>query len=231
MESNNFTFEFRNQLEMIKRGVFSIKAMGLVCLMLLLLCCLSLLMVPMSEPTTRRTGKGGKGCGCKRCGGNGHECGCGNGHECGCGKGVVLEGFEDTGNKVSSFDTRKFEMLSENTSENAPKNMLFGEGEFIFTKDSVHIFIMASLYTIGANLYASKQNASDLSYNVYIGDNKDSINFKLGKLLRSQDNRYKFESKSSNPEFIKALGESKYIQVRLESVDNTLNELIIEARY
>lgn len=146
-----------------------------------------------------------------------------------------VEGFENTKTytKVKKYTTHKFELLPESTSENAPKNLLFGEGEFIIG-DKLHVFIMADLYVIGANLYAATNKASDMSYNVYIGDSVEgekALKFKLGELKRSQDGRYKLEFNSSSKELVDLIKNSNYIQVRLEDVQKTLNTLVLESTY
>jgi hypothetical protein len=179
------------------------------------------------------------GCSCKG------KCGCHGGvKKCGCKKcrGYLVEGFESTEgsgevgdrfNKVTRYTTRKFELLPESTLSNAPKNLLFGEGEFIFG-DKLYIYIMADLYVIGANLYASKNKASDLSYNVYIGKSsygKKELKFKLGQLNRSHDGKYKLEYNSVSTEYNKMVFDNNYIEVRLEDKQKTLNMVVLKSKY
>jgi competence protein ComGC len=217
--------DFRmNELEKLKCGLMNFKMIGMILVFLLLCSCL-LLLIPDTTTSSNQGYRQRKKCGCAKCMGK-----------------MVVEGFEsseskgekgDLFNKVTMYTTRKFELLPESTMENAPKNLLFGEGEFIFG-DKLYVFIMADLYTIGANLYTSTNKASDLFYSVFIGKvstkGKD-IKFKLGDLTRSQDGRYKLEFNSVSPEFNKMVADNNYIQVRLSDKQKTLNMVVLEGKY
>lgn len=225
-----------NQIENIKCGLLNVKVLLFLFTCIILCCCMSLLIpVPSSCMCN-----GGFGCEC------GGKCGCSR-RKCGCRtqqkrvqqnqSRIIYENFGNTDSepmltqksKINRYTTRKFELLPPSTSENAPKNMLFGDGEFIFTGEKVYIFIMADLYVIGANLYASTQSPSDLSYNVYVGP--EGSKFKLGELKRSMDGRYKMEFNSTSREFMDLLALNDYIQIRLEDVNGALDTVVLEANY
>jgi hypothetical protein len=172
-------------------------------------------------------------------------------------EGQVIEGFSDmtvdeskddysTGVQGKKFNrngvkygndktqiTRKFELVAKTNESNTAMNLLFGEGEFIFTKEKLNVFMMASLYTIGANLYAVKDadKMSKLHYNVYIGDSNKNLKGKLGEMRRSLDQRYKLELVSKSDDFIKFVAENSYIVVKLEDSDGTLRQTLLESFY
>jgi hypothetical protein len=129
--------------------------------------------------------------------------------------------------------TRKFELVAKTNESNTAMNLLFGEGEFIFTKEKLNIFIMASLYTIGANLYAAKDadKVLKLHYNVYIGDVNKNLKGKLGEMRRSLDQRYKLELVSKSKDFIEFVAENSYIIVKLEDEEGTLRQTLLESFY
>ena len=216
----NLTQLQMNSLEQIKCGLFNIKIIGFILFGILMCCCLTMFMIPCDIEHTH-----GVNTNTKRVN-------------------RIVEPFEDTPVPAvpavqvqvpvvnpKAYVTRKFEMLPESTSENAPKNMLFGEGEFIFTQTTGHVFIMADLYVIGGNLYAAgNQSPSDLGYFVYVGRNKTPTH-KLGELKRSQDGRYKLEFNNKSQSFRNQILDNNYIQVRLQNKQNTLNTVLLEAKY
>lgn len=128
---------------------------------------------------------------------------------------------------------RRFELVAKSNESNTAMNLLFGEGEFIFTKEKLNVFMMASLYTIGANLYAAKDESqvSKLHYNVYIGDENKNLKGRLGEMRRSLDGRYKLELLSRSKDFINFVAENSYIVVKLEDSDGTLRQTLLESFY
>lgn len=148
---------------------------------------------------------------------------------------TIPEDLESFSNVSKDFErreykTRKFEMTGQDNQDGTAKNLLFGEGEFIFTPDTVHVFIMADMYVIGGNLYSAKDKGevTSLHYNVYVGDAKKTLKFKLGELKRSLDGRYKLQLKSKLVKFMKMLDENSYICVRLEDDKETIRQTLLE---
>jgi hypothetical protein len=158
---------------------------------------------------------------------------------------IEMEGFTNTTQDIlESLDTRhelfpttqitrKFELVSKSNESNAPMNMLFGEGEFLFTKEKMNIYIIADLYTIGGNLYAAKDESQvlKLHYNVYIGDSNKILKGKLGEMKRSLDQRYKLEIMSTSVDFMKFVADNSYIVVKIENDEGTLRQILLESKY
>lgn len=252
-----------SDMERLKCGLFSLRMIMILVVFCILCVCLSALVVepiPKSKKSYhgyKYISKSGKGCGTKGCKCQ-VLCECEYGY-CVCMRkcninaaqvatsAPVVEGFGNVTTKADkesfragakfnlkqSHITRKFEMVAQNNELNAPKNLLFGEGEFIFSKDQVNVFIIASLYTIGANLYAAKdqKQVTKLHYNVYLGDANKQLKGKLGELKRSLDGRYKLELVSKSKQFIDFIAQNEYIVIRLEDDDNTLRQHVLEAFY
>jgi len=231
---DNIAISRMNRLE---SGVFSIRMI----LMLVVFCilCVSLAAI-MSAPVG--AGCGTPGCPCHV------RCECANGY-CACMKrhnALELEQFANVTSKEDNesfrsgvkydtrqaFVTRKFEMVAQNNSLNAPKNLLAGQGEFIFDKDTVYVTVLANVYTIGANIFAAKdQDFSKLHYNVYLGDSTKALKGKLGELKRSLDGLYKLVLESKSREFIEFIAQNEYIVVKLEDDDKTVRLNLLESFY
>lgn len=148
-----------------------------------------------------------------------------------------IEGFENSFTKapLSFYKTKKFEMVSQDNQDGSPKNLLFGEGELLFTDEPepmIHVFIMADLYVIGANLYSAKDQSevTSLHYNAYMGD-QSGLKFKLGELRRSLDGRYKLELKSKSKKFMDMMSEVSYIAIKLEDDKGTLRQTLLESHF